>query len=87
MDTETYTMRLFWRDWYDRRNRMPDTILKKAIDLQPGDEVVRDPDSFPSTFYAGTVARTVVVDRGVQIVLKDGSHYARPENYLLETRA
>lgn len=54
------------------------TVTKRAIDLLPGDQIVKQ-GSCPNSMYRGTVRNIVVVDAGVQINLVDGC-YTRPEN-------
>ena len=53
-------------------------MIKRGIDLRPGDKILDEQGPCPET---GEVELVTVIDRGVQIRLTDGRMIVRPEDH------
>lgn len=61
-------------------------LTVQAIDLIPGDEIIRWEGRPGINLYRGTVKNTVAVDQGVQVNYTDGGHVVSPEMTTVEIR-
>jgi hypothetical protein len=61
--------------------------IKKAIELQPGDDIVSLKSRPNINLYRGPVATTTVVDAGVQINYLRGGHVTVAEDDQVEIKS
>lgn len=59
----------------------PQSVVKRAIELQTGDQILSESDQGMPVGVSGTVENTVIVDKGVQVKLKGGGTFVRPEDH------